>query len=145
MKHKLISAKQFGFLKNKGTDDALALLSKFIYDNLCHSNPTLVVFLDYSKAFDTVDHQILLSKLHNMGIRGIVLNLIQSYLQDRVQVVQVNGVKSKPVYTNLGVPQGSILGPLLFLFFINDLLEIHQELIAYADDTACLLYTSRCV
>lgn len=135
LKNKLLSERQFGFLEKKGTEDAIALLSRFIYENLSLSSPTLVTFLDYSKAFDTVNHQILLSKLYNMGIRGINLSLISSYLQDRKQVVKVNGIKSDPIYTNVGVPQGSILGPLLFLLYINDLLIFDKTLIAYADDT----------
>lgn len=141
-KYGLISSRQFGFLKNKGTDDAIALLSEFIYENLNVSKPTLVAFLDYSKAFDTVNHKILLSKLHNMGIRGVCLDLIESYLKDRSQVVKVNGVKSQSVRINVGVPQGSILGPLLFILYINDLLSFQTELFAYADDTAVPLSCS---
>ena len=79
MKHKLINSTQFGFLKKKGTEEAIAMLSKFTYENLGASNPTIVTFLDYSKAFDTVDHNILLSKLHNMGMRGVCLSLIRIY------------------------------------------------------------------
>lgn len=135
IKHKLISARQFGFLKNKSADDAIALLSKFIYDNLSISKPTVVAFLDYSKAFDTINHDVLLSKLYNMGIRGVCLSLIKTYLSDRTQVVKVNSTKSHPATTNVGVPQGSILGPLLFILYINDLLCLHQDLVAYADDT----------
>ena len=139
VKHKLLSARQFGFLKKKGTKDPIALLSKFLYGNLAESNPTIVIFLDYSKAFDTVDHKILLSKFHNMGIRGVCLDLIESYLHGRKQVVKVNGKKSETAEINVGVPQGSILGPLLFILYINDLLVALEELIAYADDTAVVL------
>ena len=85
MKHELINSRKFGFLEKKGTEDAIALLSKFIYENLKNSNPTVVKFLDYSKALDTIDQSILISKLHNLGIRGVCLSLIQSYLQNRKQ------------------------------------------------------------
>ena len=115
------------------------MLSKFIYKNLSASNPTIVTFLDYSKAFDTVDHNILLSKLHNMGIRGVCILLIRNYLQDRKQIVNVNRSKSQSVVTNFGVQQGSILVSLLFILYINDLLTIDSDLIAYADETAAKL------
>ena len=71
--------------------------------------------------------------------RSMSLSLIQSYLQNRNQIVKVNGSRSQPVVTNIGVPQGSILGPLLFILYINDLLTIDSDLIAYADDTAAKL------
>ena len=106
----------------KSTNDAIALLSKFLYENLTISNPTIVAFLDLSKAFDTVNHNILLAKLYRMGIRGVCLSLIKSYLQNRPQVVKINSEKNEVLYTNVGVPQGSILRPILFILFINDLL-----------------------
>lgn len=133
--YKLINDKQYGFLKNRGTDDAIALLSSLLYEKMNRSMPVVITFLDYSKAFDTVDHQILLSKLYNMGIRGICLSLFKSYLTDRMQYVKVNGSKSQSVNINVGVPQGSILGPLLFILYINDLLNMNMDVIAYADDS----------
>lgn len=138
-KNNLISAKQFGFLKGKGTSDAIALLSNNIYNKLAKSTPMAAVFLDYSKAFDTVNHTMLLSKLYNMGIRGTSLSQLQSYLVNRSQVCKVNGVFSNPVLINTGVPQGSILGPLLFILYINDLLDLQEDILSYADDTVVML------
>ena len=95
------------------------------------------VFLDLSKAFDTVDHNILLDKLEHYGIRGVALDWVRSYLSNRLQFVQFNGQCSSPQTICCGVPQGSILGPLFFLLYINDLNNVSTlvELILFADDT----------
>ena len=99
---------------------------------------TCSIFLDLCKAFDTVDHSILLSKLNNLGIRGLPAKLIQSYLQ----VTIINGVKSAPANICCGVPQGSILGPLLFLLYINDLEKASSFDVRLFADDACLLLDS---
>ena len=95
------------------------------------------VFLDFSKAFDTVDHAILLCKLEHYGIRGNALSWFKSYLTDREQFVTFNGVSSATKLISCGVPQGSILGPLLFLIYINDLHAVCKNTfpILFADDT----------
>ena len=91
-----------------------------------------------------MNHGKLLSKLNNMGNRGVCLSLIETYLQDRSQVVKVNGTQSQPTLTNVGISQGSILRPLLFILYINDFLVLHQDLIAYADDTAVPITSNTC-
>jgi len=95
------------------------------------------VFVDLSKAFDTLNHKILLIKLNHYGIRGVALDWFKSYLTNRYQYVEYNGVKSNPLGIICGVPQGSVLGPVLFLLYINDLVNATNslELILFADDT----------
>lgn len=139
-KSKLLSKKQFGFLKNVGTKDALNYITNLIYEKLDKSLPIAVSFLDLAKAFDTVNHKILLDKLYNYGIRGNAFKLISSYLQNRRQRVKVNGVLSDFCEVNTGVPQGTILGPLFFILYINDLLVNMPEdiIISFADDTAVI-------
>ena len=95
------------------------------------------VFIDLQKAFDTVNHSILLQKLEHYGIRGVALDWFTSYLSGRRQYVSVNGHTSAKLEITCGVPQGSVLGPLLFLIYINDLLNVSKYLSFYlfADDT----------
>ena len=99
------------------------------------------VFLDLKKAFDTVPHDILLKKLYAYGIRGIALKLMKSYLTDRTQYVIYDGMQSTTLPISCGVPQGSILGPLLFIITMNDIGNVSEFLytILYADDTCVLL------
>ena len=111
------------------------------YDKISSSidkcESTVGLFIDLSKAFDTVDHQILLNKLYHYGIRGIAFNWFSSYLSDRQQYVQYNGVNSSRRCIKCGVPQGSILSPLLFLVYINNMCNVSKilDLILFADDT----------
>ena len=95
------------------------------------------VFLDFQKAFDTVNHKILFSKLNYYGIRGIALSLLESYLTNRKQFVHVSDTDSDLLTNSYGVPQGSVLGPLLFLICINDLHKVikHSSTTHFADDT----------
>ena len=106
---------QYGFRKNHSTDHALIELVDQIRLSIDNKRMTCGIFVDLSKAFDTVNHQILLKKLEHYGIRGITLKLFKSYLSERKQYVQINNCKSQTRSISCGVPQGSVLGPLLFL------------------------------
>jgi len=115
----ILSSFQFGFRSKHSTIDAVTSFTKDILKCLENKSYTLAVFCDLSKAFDTLDHSILLHKLHKYGIRGSALNLLRSYLQGRRIFVR-NGDVSSDIYEipDFGVPQGSVLGPFFLFFFI---------------------------
>ena len=133
----LITNSQFGFLPNNSTVDALNSFIEFQYNALNYSQYALNVFVDLSKAFDTIDHQILLGKLDKYGVRGLPLELIRSYISDRKYRVSIDGNISNASTSNIGTAQGSILAPLLFIIYMNDLPNYlpNSFTILYADDT----------
>ena len=128
---------QFGFRERHGTDIALIALIDKIMSILNEGDYVLGVFLDLSKAFDTVDHNILLMKLYKYGIRGVAYDWIKSYLEERKQYVSFNKHDSSTMDIKCGVPQGSTLGQLLFLIYVNDLCSVSSILftLLFADDT----------
>ena len=128
---------QFGFREKHSTTLALIEIIDQIRSAIENKNVVCGIFADLSKAFDTVDHGILLNKLNHYGIRGIANNLIKSYLSNRKQYVQIGDIKSSLLNINCGVPQGSVLGPLLFLIYVNDIANCNPNglIRLFADDT----------
>lgn len=139
-KHNILNSAQHGFRKNKSTQSAVLDFLVSLYNNLDSNNKCIGIFMDLSKAFDLVDHALLLEKCFRYGFRGLVYNWIESYLSNRCQHVVINNSKSNARKMDCGVPQGSVLGPLLFLLFINDLPEIdtQNKLVMFADDNTYL-------
>jgi hypothetical protein len=136
-KNNILAKNQYGFREKHSTSMALLQLVDDISKELDNKNNTIGIFIDLSKAFDTIDHSLLLKKLARYGVRGIVLDWFQNYLTNRKQFVQINDVDSSLQLTTCGVPQGSILGPLLFILYINDLVNTSKlaTFIMFADDT----------
>ena len=129
--------KQFGFRSQHSTYMAILEFIDKISNAVENNETTIGIFLDLSKAFDTIDHNILVHKLENYGFRGNVLEWFKDYLMNRKQYVYYNSCKSNYESITCGVPQGSILGPLLFILYVNDILNTSTilEFVLFADDT----------
>lgn len=139
-KYKIISEQQYGFREKRSTEDAIYCLTSYLYNALDKKIPTICIFVDLSKAFDTVSHKILLEKLECYGLRGKIHGILKNYLSDRQQYVKIDNVTSDPRTITYGVPQGTVLGPLLFTIYINSLLTLKTSgtVLSFADDTAIL-------
>ena len=139
-KQNIINDNQYGFRSGHSTYMAMIDLVDKVCNAVENNKQTVGIFLDLSKAFDTIDHDILLCKLMHYGFRGTVIDWFKSFLSNRTQYVYYNNIKSNSGKLTCGVPQGSILGPLLFILYINDIVNTSTMLkfVLFADDTTIL-------
>ena len=140
--HKIISENQHGFLRRKSTVTQMLECMDIWTKAFDNKETVKIAYLDFRKAFDTVSHAKLLSVLENKGIRGKLLNWIKDFLKCRSQSVVINGIRSQVRSVTSGVPQGSVLGPLLFILFIDDISRVpkYSSMYIFADD--CKLFTT---
>ena len=139
--NKLLSDNQLGFRKGHSTTEAIYYLFEKMNKSINTSEYCLNVFIDFSKAFDSIMHEILISKLSSFGISEATINLFRSYLSNRQQCVILNNHFSDSLPVLYGVPQGSVLGPTLFIMYVNDIFNIlfNSSLKLYADDAVLTL------
>jgi hypothetical protein len=144
IQNNILISSQYGFRTSYSTEMAIHDFYHKISDGIDDNNYVIGLFVDLKKAFDTVNHKVLLTKLNHYGIRGVALQWIENYLSNRQQYVSLNKTISDLKTVRCGVPQGSILGPLLFIIYINDIVNCSKLLymILYADDTN-IIYTHK--
>ena len=142
-KHSVLIPSQYGFCPNRSSTHAILDIVSTTYDDINNKKYVGMVMLNLTKAFDTVCHKRLLLKLGYYGIRGTAYNLLKSYLSNRSQYVSIVKIYSNLRNVKMGVPQGSVLGPLLFLIYINDLQNcMISTPQLFADDTAVLIHAN---
>ena len=139
--NELLDDKQGSFRPNHSTVDTIVKFSENLYKNINQGQTTIDVYIDLRKAFDTVNHKFLLDKLYLLGVRGTNFMWLENYLQDRTQCTLANNIISAELDIKCGMSQGSVLGPLLFLTYVNDMQNIlvNSKHYLYADDTVIFI------
>jgi hypothetical protein len=142
VKFSILSPVQFGFQSKKCTSDAVVKLVESIYESFNNKSHALSIFVDFKKAFDIVNHKILIRKLQAYGIRGLPLNWFENYLENRKQYVRIGSSHSNTKSINIGIPQGSVIGPIMFILYINDLPNVSKlfSSVLFADDTTFTIF-----
>ena len=138
-KNNILYKFQSGFRMNHSTDNCLSILNEKIVKGLDSGLYTGMVLIDLQKAFDTINHEILLQKMKFIGFSTEAIEWFKSYLSNRQFKIKINNTLSGPGELNCGVPQGSIPGPLIFLLYVNEMSQAVSDLFLYADDS-CLVY-----
>ena len=135
---------QYGFVENSGTLCATTDFVNYISSELDKGNFVVAIYIDLQKAFDVVDHSVLLDKLEKMGVRGVALSLLKTYLSNRRQYVTLNSADSAMLFNAAGVPQGSVLGPLLYTLHVLSLknIKLSCKYFSFADDTVLVFVIS---